>query len=39
MAFGRRWLAAAVCVPLLAVGCSDEEPDAQVRAQRVALAH
>ena len=26
MTFGRRWLAAAVCVPLLAVGCSDEEP-------------
>ena len=28
MAFGRRWMAAAVCVPLLAVGgCSDDEPE------------
>ena len=28
MAFGRRWMAAAVCVPLLAVGgCSDDDPE------------
>ena len=28
MAFGRRWVAAAVCVPLLAVGgCSDDDPE------------